>query len=293
MSQPLAYIGGRFGRIGLVRMDTGLAVHVHRHIHLIAGVGGADTLFHVRGRALPVTAERAVLVDAWAPHGWRHRRGAPPTTFLTFYLEPGWVRDRLGFATAADASLLSDPQVVLDNAARRSIAALAQLLSSAAGAAGPQAGIDDLIATLLSAVLAPRSHRGMPLPAAARLQDHRIRRAFGLLHDGQKVEIDAVAREVGLSRPRFFELFRDCTGLTPGCVANAGRMERAIQGLTQSRQPLGALALDLGYAAQGNFTRFFKQQIGISPASYRRAALPAGLVGQVAAGRVWACGGPG
>ncbi|MFC3230563.1 AraC family transcriptional regulator [Marinibaculum pumilum] len=288
MSQPLAYIAGRFGRIGLVRMDTSLAVHVHRHIHLIVGVDGAVTQFQVRGRALPVGPDHAVLVEAWAPHGWRHRRGAPPTTFLTFYLEPDWVRDRLGFAATGDAALLSDPLVVLNDAARRSIAALAQLLSSAAGGAGTagaEGGVDDLIAALLSAVLAGRAGRHLPLPVAVRLQDHRIRRAFGLLHDGARVEIEAVAREVGLSRPRFFELFRDCTGLTPGCVANAGRMERAIQGLTQSRQPLSDLALDLGYAAQGNFTRFFKQQIGISPASYRRAAMPVGLTG----GATW-CG---
>ncbi len=283
MSEPYAFIEGPFGRIGLVAMDTSLAVHVHHHVHLIARAGGADTLFEVRGRSWPVAADRAVLVNAWEPHCWRCDPAAPPTLFLTFYLEPGWVRDRLGFRSDGDFRLFDTPGVVLDAAAIAALHALADLLPVlAAPGAGQGAarhgadGMGDLVGTVLASVMAGRTRRSLGGASGPRLQDHRIRRAFALLRSGTAGDLDDVAREVGLSRPRFFELFRHCTGLTPGNVANAGRMEAAIGLLTHSSQPLGSMARQLGYAAQGNFTRFFKQQIGICPTSYRRASLRAG-----------------
>lgn len=288
MSEPHAFIQGRFGRIGLVEMDTALAVHVHHHVHLIAKAGGADTLFRVRDRACPVTEEAAVLVHSWAPHCWVPPAGgtAEPTLFLTFYLEPDWVRARLGTGAEEAARLFADPCLPLGPAAARLLRDLAALLSDISWLSGIRlppdgmpawadgvAGIDDLVAALLAAAIAPRSLRRAPRPPTRRLQDHRIRRAFALLRAGEGDDLDMVAREVGLSRPRFFELFRACTGVTPRTVANAGRMERAIERLSRSADPLGRMAAELGYASQGNFTRFFRQQIGFSPTSYRRAVL--------------------
>jgi AraC-like DNA-binding protein len=33
------------------------------------------------------------------------------------------------------------------------------------------------------------------------------------------------------------------------------------------------VALDLGFSAPGNFSRFFKEQTGVSPSTFRRAAI--------------------
>jgi len=292
VSEPYAFLEGRFGRIGLVEMDTALAVHVHHHIHLVAKAGGADTVFQVRGRGYPVTDDHAVLVDAWEPHCWVPQfRGpglaGPPTLFLTFYLEPDWVRDRLGFPSGGRFDLFAAPGTALDAAATRLIRCLADILFSTApfGLDSRETGtVEDTVAALLSALVASRVARRSDHARSAiraRPQDPRIRRAFGMLRNGETLALDSlsldrVAREVGLSRPHFFQLFHACTGVTPGSVANAARMERAIGLLTHSSEPLGGMAMDLGYASQGNFSRFFKQQIGICPNSYRRAAQRAG-----------------
>lgn len=278
MSEPLAFVEGPFGRIGLVAMDTGLALHVHHHVHLIVKAGGADTAFQVRGRRLPVTDDRAVLVDAWEPHCWSRDRSLPPTLFLTFYLEPDWVGRCLGVGPGEGAGLFAEPGIALDGPAIRAIRGLVDVMTALApggAAAAPAGGTAALIAALLGAVVAPRTGRRIAAAQAGRLQDHRIRRAFALLRSGESAELDRVAREVGLSRPRFFELFRACTGVTPRSVIHATRMEQAIDLLTHSAVPLGEMAADLGYASQGNLTRFFKQQIGICPTSYRRAAFRA------------------
>ncbi|MDF1750046.1 MAG: AraC family transcriptional regulator, partial [Alphaproteobacteria bacterium] len=112
-------------------------------------------------------------------------------------------------------------------------------------------------------------------PAGGRIAyDYRIRRAMQLLHTSNTpIQLESIADEVGLSRPHFFDLFKKCTGITPNRVSNAVRMERAITLLTQSSDPMADLAENLHFATPGNFSRFFKSQIGINPNAFRRTMI--------------------
>ena len=60
--------------------------------------------------------------------------------------------------------------------------------------------------------------------------------------------------------------------LTPNVYWNTLRMEEALRQLRNSEQPLTALACDLGFTTQGNFTRFFRDHAGVPPTLYREAA---------------------
>lgn len=279
MSRPVAFLHGAFGRIGLVDMDSSLATHVHHHLHVAIKAGGADTFFRVRGTDYPATDDRAVLVNAWEPHAWQRDPRTPPTRFLTLYLEPRWLT-AAGFEAPVEGygGFFPAPGVRMVAAARDCVREIVDIL--AAGASEPgDAPVGDRIARLVPALVdalhgaaGARSARA----AAPGPVDFRIRRAVDLLHrTGGPLRLDAVAREVGLSRPRFFELFHQCTGLTPSRVVNAVRMEQAIGVLTRDRSPLGELAFDLGFATPGNFSRFFRQQIGVSPNAFRRTAVAA------------------
>ena len=83
---------------------------------------------------------------------------------------------------------------------------------------------------------------------------------------------DEVARSVGLSRPHFFALFKEQTNLTPNVYWNTLRMEEALRQLQWSQEPLIAVACNLGFTTQGNFTRFFRDHAGVPPTLYREAA---------------------
>ena len=98
----------------------------------------------------------------------------------------------------------------------------------------------------------------------------RIRR-LGIIEDlvGEP-SLDHVAKEAGLSRPRFNQLFRLSTGVSPAVFHNALRVENAIDTLSRSRAPLGDLSADLGFSTQGNFARFFNQRVGTPPGQFRR-----------------------
>src|SRR6185312_15782326 len=91
--------------------------------------------------------------------------------------------------------------------------------------------------------------------------DFRIRKALALMRGNmmRNLDMEAVARESGLSRPHFFSMFRDELGLPPSIFWNSLRLEEAMQQMSSSQASLTAVASRLGFDAQSNFTRFFRQ----------------------------------
>ena len=104
--------------------------------------------------------------------------------------------------------------------------------------------------------------------------DFRVRKSLRLLNDGlpQGIEFGAVARDVGLSRPHFFKLFRENTGLTPALYANTMRVERALDRLMSSQTSITDIGFELGFSSQSHFTHFFSAHVGIAPTLYRTIA---------------------
>jgi transcriptional regulator GlxA family with amidase domain len=109
------------------------------------------------------------------------------------------------------------------------------------------------------------------LPERA-VTDFRVRKAIALMreHVGERISFDELAREVGLSRPHFFALFKEQTKLTPNVYWNTLRMQEALKQL-QSEEPLVAVACSLGFTTPGNFSRFFRDHAGVTPTLYREA----------------------
>ena len=53
---------------------------------------------------------------------------------------------------------------------------------------------------------------------------------------------------------------------------NTLRMEEAVRQLQWSQEPLISVACNLGFTTQGNFSRFFRDHVGVPPTLYREAA---------------------
>ena len=87
-----------------------------------------------------------------------------------------------------------------------------------------------------------------------------------------EVEMEDVARAVGLSRPHFFKQFKKQLGITPNLYLNTLRSEQAIDDLINTEKTVTSIAYDLGYSSQASFTRFFSSIVGIAPSEYRRVA---------------------
>ena len=80
--------------------------------------------------------------------------------------------------------------------------------------------------------------------------------------------VDAVARELGVSRRYLQEGFRRQIGLAPAAVARVARLQRAVQRLSRG-SALQAAAVDSGYADQPHLTRSMRAMAGLTPGELR------------------------
>ena len=104
--------------------------------------------------------------------------------------------------------------------------------------------------------------------------DWRIRRAINVIRNDPKgtPNINALAKEAGLSRAHFYRLFERSTRMTPHLFVNLLRMELAVKTVVHSDDSLAVVSDSLGFAAPGHFTRFFRDHSGVTPSEFRQVA---------------------
>ena len=81
--------------------------------------------------------------------------------------------------------------------------------------------------------------------------------------------IKELARIGGLSIPHFFRRFRKATGSSPIEWLRQERVNRAKRRLSETRDPIKDIALQVGYDDPFYFSRDFKRLVGSSPRQYR------------------------
>lgn len=273
MTRACSVFRGRFGRVALLDMDTSLVGHAHPHFHLIFKIAGADQEFVVEDNAVPLRRDTVVAVNAWQRHAYFHRPSGERTLFLAFYIEPDWLAeaDRI-FLGCARPSFFPRACVAIGPEIERLRTRLVGHMAE--GTIDRPEELQQLILDLclnvsygFSEWRSFRSPLSGPPP-----RDFRIGRALRYMRDhaAAPLDLDGVARVSGLSRPHFNHLFRVCTGLSPRLYLNALRIEAAVGRLHQYHDGVGAISDALGFSAQSNFTRFFRQHTGTSPHQYRR-----------------------
>jgi AraC-like DNA-binding protein len=215
-------------------------------------------------------ADEAVCVNSLQSHSHHFSEGTPGS-FLAFYLQPDWAAARVG--RRVGEPLFSHPVVRLDETLRTEAAMLLDSLLGhvECGDFGAYE-VERMIDRLIEGIGAAQAAVPARVAASARL-DHRIRKALVLMQENvsEQLGLDEVARQVGLSRPHFFSLFKEQMRLTPNVYRNTLRMEEALRQV-EAEEPLTSVACNLGFTAQANFTRFFRDHAGVSPRLYREAA---------------------
>lgn len=272
MGTALAVFHGPFGRASLYRLNKPLAPHAHREGHLVCLVDGAPARTMVDGHPHPVDRDRAVAINPWQPHGFEPTDYGRGAVFLTLYIAPRWFMETTG--TGLRAMRFGSATVELDPRTRGLVARVASELGGRDAAQSVGSLIHDLTASAMAASWASAATTAADRP---RLSDFRIRNAMRLMNERvtDTCVLDHIARDAGLSRPHFYKLFRENVGVTPNMYLNTLRLERSIDRLARSEDPVTSIGLDLGFASQASFTRFFSNNIGISPTDYRRVSLHA------------------
>jgi AraC-like DNA-binding protein len=106
----------------------------------------------------------------------------------------------------------------------------------------------------------------------AGLRDRHVGRSLALLHGDPARDwtIEALAGEIALSRSALYDRFVHLVGQPPMQYLTQWRMQLAARMLRESRAPVAAVALDVGYESEAAFSRAFKRLTGTPPAAWRR-----------------------
>jgi AraC-like DNA-binding protein len=144
--------------------------------------------------------------------------------------------------------------------------------------AQPRAGAETLLAKLSELLFVetirryvkdlPETHIGW----LAGLRDPHVAKALALLHGRPQHSwtVEELAREVGLSRTVLAERFMHYLGQPPIQYLTKWRLSLAADHLRASSTSIGRVAQHVGYDSDASFTRAFKREFGLPPATWRR-----------------------
>jgi len=108
------------------------------------------------------------------------------------------------------------------------------------------------------------------------LRDPALGKALASMHaePGGDWSVASLAGIAGLSRAAFARRFAQIVGEPPMAYLTRWRMGLAAQLLSGGQQPLPDVARRLGYESEFAFSRAFKRNYGVAPATYRRQGMP-------------------
>ncbi|BBU31475.1 AraC family transcriptional regulator [Burkholderia sp. THE68] len=89
-------------------------------------------------------------------------------------------------------------------------------------------------------------------------------------HYAQPSPVGAMMQMSGLPERSFKRRFQQATGMSPLAYVHTLRLEEAKQMLETDRQPIEAIANEVGYEDAGFFSRLFRRKVSLTPAQYRR-----------------------
>lgn len=110
--------------------------------------------------------------------------------------------------------------------------------------------------------------------AAPDVLDPRVRLAMDYFvnHLADKVRLEDVAANIGISPSRLAHLFREQTGQTPQVYLEARRMAAASEMLLRTGFAIQQIAASVGFESPFYFSRRFSRWTGQSPETFRRNA---------------------
>lgn len=270
MSTALAVRHGPFGRAALYKLNRSFLTHAHREGHLTFWIRGRPASITVSGEPLPLDFGNALAINPWQPHSFDPDDFDDWTVALVLYIRPDWFR---GDSWAGHRLEFGRPMLTMTSGLDRLVERVVAQLVGEDGSNGFDGHLFDLSSACQEQTWNSGAER-MPIDRRQLYRDFRIRNSIRLMQEriGDELAIDTIARDAGLSRPHFYKLFRQHVGITPNIYLNTLRMELAIDRLTRTIDPVTTIGLDLGFASQASFTRFFTTNVGVPPSDYRRVA---------------------
>lgn len=271
MTAAYAFREGAFGQAIVLEANTDLVAHSHSESQIVFWLGGARARATVGTDDVEYCENVGLATNANQSHDMTLLDHNGPAVFLVFMISRNWLNERRRMT--GRPFVFPSPRIPIDAGLRQ---ACWQVLDLILYAREPDESIDKLVEQLIIASIdaVTRERMGDTKFLLPPLLDPRLRAAISLMreHVSEKFTLDEIATRVGLSRAHLFTLFRDQLNTTPQVFWSAVRVEEAMRRLISRGESLTSVALDLGFSAPSNFSRFFKEHTGVTPSTFRRAA---------------------
>jgi AraC-like DNA-binding protein len=280
MAEEYAFHEGAFGQAIVLEAGKDLVPHSHSESQIVFWLGGARAQAQVGAECVQYEENTAVAINAYQSHDMTLQDDKGAAVFLVFMISRQWLNERR--KVTGRPFVFPFPRIPIDAGLRQVCWQVLDLILTAREQKTlVDEHIEKLIIATIDAASSTVSTRTRLLPP---LLDHRLRSAIVLMRGqvNERVTLDEIANKVGLSRAHFFALFREQLNTTPQVFWSAIRVEEAMRRLVAGSESLTTVAMDLGFSATNNFSRFFKEHTGVSPSTFRRAAvttLPATITG--------------
>lgn len=86
-----------------------------------------------------------------------------------------------------------------------------------------------------------------------------------------RLDIETVSKRAGYSKWHLQRIFKEHTGYPIAEYIRAQKLQKSMERLTHSDEPILNVAIALGFDSQQSFNRSFKRQYGQAPGAWRRS----------------------
>jgi AraC-like DNA-binding protein len=260
------------------------------HVDATPGVEILE-VFHTQSQAAWVPTEYGLATPtSWAGDAFSERRmysvspgeifcNAPGEAFhIARVNQSGWIKvlmlaPRTLQGYLAEHDIYGDPQWLrrvhrMSSGLAWRLVDVHEAYSSQATPMHLQASLAELVAVVASELVRTGSKKS-PLFEASTPAAERIREYMDE-EDGPGLDLDTLAKDVGMTRFKVLRAFKKRFGLTPHEYQICSRISKARDLLRQGETP-AQVAACCGFADQSHFIRHFRRRLGVTPGQYARA----------------------
>jgi len=279
MGEVFAIAEGEYGKIVVVEVRHDLVPHAHSEIEFGFWLGGGKCHGSVNDEQVFYNETQAVAINRYQSHDLAISKESAPVMMLMLYVNEEWFDSK--FSGKGGPYIFCKPQLTCTPEMRSKCWEMMQsiLLISDVSKSSIEEDLLQLLALCINGnSFASRESNGS---LRRKLIDFRLRLAIDHIQDNltENELMQTLAKKVGVSRSRLYELFKNELNSSPKLIQNSMLLDVATKQMAHPENEMATLSKNLGFSSAANFSRFFRSHKGITPTSYRRKAAASNLRG--------------
>lgn len=275
---------GPFGQASVSLITRPISHHLHFDHTWMFKVRGPDVELETLAGPKLITDSNVLILNPLETHAKIHM-SKRPTLALSLHINTDWLDRTYQAAGIRPGSKFPNGEEALTEEVKiASARVVAVLLEQSHPDAAPQVELVwDLCVAMGRSYLAGGSNREVDnspvdFRVARALRHIDVEKPFSKLGmEKAALNMEHLGRQVGLSRSRFFERFRECVGTSPTRYIESVKIAHAMKLLVETDLPIKEIADELGFSEHTHFTRFFVRRSGMTPSLVRKNQLGSGI----------------